>query len=485
MDKVFSWYKNREHILQYVSDIKSIEELDELAKEEPDGRCGLIPRGGLSHARKGLDRLINASDAIRLKLHDVLFRPCEFCGRALGCGLDRLFSEESYAISLLKGHLVSCCAQCNVIWLNRPRDAVLIHIVRIYKHMFNTDRLKTLDQREKDLYQIFTSADDADNSLTWMHSDQQPVATIIGGQRILVPSRKVLLRFRVGRGQGQDKLEVTNVPISDFHSWQDKQNAESLRKIRLALGITTSCSERITHTDEEMTLLIQIDEMAAEDDQTATTRTNQSNSWRSAALASRNESDDEEDSDSSDDENSLSSGDDDCLLDSFFENHSRESRASIFTRPFDASIDGLELDDTRRRRKRHNRWTHDCRVKTCDTRALSKKEFHGMCHRHKTLFEKEDPEEKSIKWRIKEKKKDTSIVGLELDDRGDLIRGGRSPIYSCRVKTCDSQANNLRRYHGMCTHHKNLFEKEDATEKSIKWRILHSKQRTHLRKEKK
>ena len=83
--------------------------------------------------------------------------------------------------------------------------------------MFNTDRLKILDQREKDLYQIFTSADDADNSLTWIHSDQQPVATIIGGQRILVPSRKVLLRFRVGRGQGQDKLEVTNVPISDFH----------------------------------------------------------------------------------------------------------------------------------------------------------------------------------------------------------------------------------------------------------------------------
>ncbi len=518
------WYHRREDILNYLPGISDCQHLEKLAREEPDGTLARIPNEALSHTRKGRDSLLTNATLQPLIL-DIVTSPCSFCGQPGGFGLDRRFSCESYFGSMRHGRLLSCCSRCNVIWLNRDREVLFVHVIRIYNYMSQVDP-GALDDFERRVYDIFCDTSDLVTSLTWMHSNQRPVATTIGSRRLIVPSIGVLKEYGFGRGVTDGgSLRVTNVSIPEYKSWLWGLDARSLSQLRSSLGITRKLNERFEINEEQDDLLTELDASAEAADAEIDRPERARSSWN--AIAARidemgSDSDSEEESESesesghvnrgsnsddnnestresgpinrdsypnyldesgsvnSDDDsdylhesNSVSSDDDDSSLDSFFDDRPNPEARDINVDRAHTKIKHLELDPRGRGDRilglgiRTYKWR--CKVTTCN--SYSAHNCHGMCTHHKVLFEDQDPDN-DRQWKVKVKKKDTSIKHLVLDPRG---RGDRVPasnhrhyyLYYCKVTTCTSIA--VPSCHYMCKHHKNLFQEKDPKNKR-RWR---------------
>lgn len=419
------------------------------------------------------------------------------------------------------GRLLSCCSRCNVIWLNRDREVLFVHVIRIYNYMSQLDPA-TLDEFQLRVYNIFCATSDLVNSLTWMHSNQRPVATTIGGCRLIVPSIGVLKDYGFGRGVTDGgSLRVTNVSISQYKSWLWGLDARSLSQLRSSLGITRKLNERFEINEEQDDLLTELDALAEAADARRINRPGRARSRGWNAIAARidemgSDFDSEEESESesesesghvnrgsnsddnnestiesgpvnrgsypnyldesasynSDDDsdylhesNSVSSDDDDSSLDSFFDDRPDPGERDIIVdrrAPKDTSIVGLELDPRGRGDRVPGTHNYRCKVTTCN--SYSPHNCHGMCKHHKDLFEDQDPDN-DRRWKVK--KKDTSIKNLVLDPRGhgDRIPGETS--YYCKVTTCKSRG--IISCHLMCKHHRNLFQDKDPTNKR-RWR---------------
>jgi hypothetical protein len=152
------WYHRREDILNYLPGIRDCQHLEELARVEPDGTLAKVPNEALSHTRKGRDSLLTNASLQPLIL-DIVTTPCSFCGQPSGFGLDRLHSCEPYSDSMRHGRLLSCCSRCNVIWLNRVREVLFVHVMRIYNYMSQVDPA-TLNEFQLRVYNIFCDTSD-------------------------------------------------------------------------------------------------------------------------------------------------------------------------------------------------------------------------------------------------------------------------------------------------------------------------------------
>jgi hypothetical protein len=169
----------------------------------------------------------------------------------------------------------------------------------------------------------------------------------------------------------------------------------------------------------------------------------------------------DDDSDYLHESNSVSSDDDDSSLDSFFDDRPDPGARDIIVdrrAPKDTSIVDLVLDPRGRGDRVPGKGSYYCKVTTCTTKAQSN--CHRMCMHHMALFEDQD-RDNDRGWKVEKAEKDTSIKDLVLDPRG---RGDRVPgktHYYCKVTTCTAYAKAQANCHGMCIHHKNLFEDQD------------------------
>jgi hypothetical protein len=377
----------------------------------------------------------------------------------------------------------------------------------------------TLDEFQLRVYNIFCDTSDLANSLTWMHSNQRPVATTIGGCPLIVPSIGVLKDYGFGRGvMDGGSLRVTNVSISQYKSWLWGLDARSLSQLRSSLGITRKLNERFEINEEQDDLLTELDASAEAADARQINRPGQARSSGWNAIAARNDEmgsdfDSEEESESesesesghvnrgsnsddnnestiesgpvnrgsypnyldesasynSDDDsdylhesNSVSSDDDDSSLDSFFDDRPDPGARDINVHraPKDTSIKHLVLDPRGIGDKIPGQTNYYCKVTTCKSTAKGKR--HRMCKHHNNLFQKFDPDNKRG-WKLVLQKKDTSIKHLVLDPRGIGDRIPGTNHYYCKVTTCKSKV--VAKYHRMCKHHKNLFQKLDPDNK--------------------
>lgn len=249
LETICLWSHRRQDILNYLPGIRDCQHLEELAREEPNGKLAKIPSEALSHTRKGRNSLLTNATLQPIIL-DIVTSPCSFCGQASGFGLDRLYSCEPYKGSMRNGRLLSCCSRCNVIWLNRDREELFVHVIRIYNHVSQVDP-ETLDEFQRRVYNIFCDTSALDTSLTWMNSNQRPVATDIGGHRLIVPSIRVLREYAFGsRVTDGGSLRVTNVSIPEYKSWLWSQDTRSLSQLRLSIGVTRDLNDRIEINEE-------------------------------------------------------------------------------------------------------------------------------------------------------------------------------------------------------------------------------------------
>jgi hypothetical protein len=428
--------------------------LDELARVEPDGTLAKIPNEALSHTRKGRDSLLTNASLQPLIL-DIVTTPCSFCGQPSGFGLDRLHSCEPYSDSMRHGRLLSCCSRCNVIWLNRDREVLFVHVIRIYNYMSQLDPA-TLDEFQLRVYNIFCATSDLVNSLTWMHSNQRPVATTIGGCRLIVPSIGVLKDYGFGRGVTDGgSLRVTNVSISQYKSWLWGLDARSLSQLRSSLGITRKLNERFEINEEQDDLLTELDALAEAADARRINRPRgvKSSGWNAiAARIDEMGSDfDSEESDPDSEEESESESESGHVSDD--NNESTESgpvNRGSYPNYLDESASYNSDDDSD--------YLHESNSVSSDDDDSSLDSF---------FDDRPDPGARDI---IVDRRapKDTSIVGLELDPRG---RGDRVPgqaYYYCKVTTCTSIG--MLSCHRMCKYHRNLFQDKDPKNKRG-WRI--------------
>ena len=410
------WYHRREDILNYLPGIRDCQHLEELARVEPDGTLAKVPNEALSHTRKGRDSLLTNASLQPLIL-DIVTTPCSFCGQPSGFGLDRLHSCEPYSDSMRHGRLLSCCSRCNVIWLNRDREVLFVHVMRIYNYMSQVDPA-TLNEFQLRVYNIFCDTSDLVTwSLTWMHSNQRPVATDIGGHRLIVPSIRVLREYAFGsRVTDGGSLRVTNVSIPEYKSWLWSQDTRSLSQLRSSLGITRKLNERFEINEEQDDLLTELDALAEAADARRINRPGRARSCGWNAIAARidemgsdfnseeesesesghvnrgSNSDDnnestiesgpvnrgsypnyldesasynsDDDSDYLHESNSVSSDDDDSSLDSFFDDRPDPGARDIIVdrrAPKDTSIVGLRGRGDRVPGKTH----YYCKVTTC------------------------------------------------------------------------------------------------------------------------
>ena len=238
--------------------IESVRDLDALAAREPEG-TGLHITGSraMTPLRKGLDQLME-NPRTRAMLQRIMLSPCYLCGESVANGLDRLYSDESYIMSLLNNRLLACCLPCNIIKGDNDLKTILVQMRRIHNNITSDAFLNKKRKINEELARLLMSEELLDQNLKHGHHDRFPVQTEINGQTMVFPSIYSLEKFELHSEVGTEGLLLERVPISNYRRFQETASSEAVRE---ALRIPGASPFEF---DEELTTMLVCMESEAE-----------------------------------------------------------------------------------------------------------------------------------------------------------------------------------------------------------------------------
>ena len=231
--------------------IESVRDLDVLAAREPEGR-GLHIMGSraMTPLRKGRDLLME-NPRTRAMLQQIMLSPCYLCGESVANGHDRLYSDESYIMSLFNNRLKPCCLPCNIMKGDNDLKTIFVQVRRIYNNITSDAFLNKKRKINEELARLLMSEKLLDQNLKHGHGNRKPVLTKTGGQTIVFPSIYSPETFELHSEAGTEGLLLERVPISTYRRFQETASSEAVRE---ALRIPKA---RPFEFDEElMTMLV-------------------------------------------------------------------------------------------------------------------------------------------------------------------------------------------------------------------------------------